>query len=160
MQHKTYTPVQAMRQNCLQCSEYRKDVANCPATDCPLYEYRMGRGPKEGTPRRTPLKAIRAYCKYCTLDNGKYIAFCPCDGLNSTRCHLWPYRFGKRPASAAKRYHPAYITPELMPSSNICLDDLPQVARGKSPMLLLQEKNFKKEQAEALSQEQEESRKD
>lgn len=37
-----------------------------------------------------PLKAIRVYCRWCTLDQAKEIQLCP-----STQCPLWRYRFGR-----------------------------------------------------------------
>ena len=71
-----------------------------------------------------PLKAIRRKCLDC-CENFKYIKYCPCDGFNSTRCELWPYRFGLSPTTAALKYGKMFLTPEEMPNPNVCLDDLP-----------------------------------
>ena len=48
-----------------------------------------------------PLKAIRATCMECA-GTAKAVAYCTCDGLNSTKCQLWPYRFGIRPETTAR----------------------------------------------------------
>ncbi|GAG31367.1 unnamed protein product, partial [marine sediment metagenome] len=43
----------------------------------------------------TPLKAIRKECLACSGGSLKYVRFCPCDGVHSKWCDLWPYRLGK-----------------------------------------------------------------
>ena len=44
----------------------------------------------------TPLRAIRAHCKECCGGEGwKEVECCAC-----LDCVLWPWRFGKRPATA------------------------------------------------------------
>jgi len=41
------TPLKAIRQKCLDCScGSDKEVRLCTVYDCPLYPYRMGRGPR------------------------------------------------------------------------------------------------------------------
>lgn len=41
------TPIKAIRAKCLDCCGYQmNEVRLCPATDCPLWEYRMGHRPK------------------------------------------------------------------------------------------------------------------
>lgn len=40
----------------------------------------------------TPIKAIRAKCLDCMCGNPNEVALCP-----STKCSLFPYRFGKNP---------------------------------------------------------------
>jgi hypothetical protein len=42
-----------------------------------------------------PLKAIRHKCLDCCGGSYTEVDNCPC-----TQCTLWPYRMGKRPASA------------------------------------------------------------
>lgn len=43
---KNLTPIQAIRQNCLECScGSSYEVNNCIITDCPLYKYRLGKNP-------------------------------------------------------------------------------------------------------------------
>jgi len=120
---KRLTPLRAIRACCLGCSENAPMVRDCEAHDCPLYPYRMGRMPQHGTSR--PLKAMRNYCLQCVGGNAKQIAWCPCDGVHSTRCALWPYRFGKRPQTIFAKHGPLLITPELMPGADVNLDNLP-----------------------------------
>ncbi len=43
---KKLTPVRAIRQYCLDCSGFQpKEARLCPATDCPLFTYRLGKNP-------------------------------------------------------------------------------------------------------------------
>ena len=46
----------------------------------------------------TPLKAIRAKCIDCCGGSRHEVRLCPV-----AACALWPYRFGKRSATVAKR---------------------------------------------------------
>lgn len=46
---------------------------------------------------RSPLKAIRLKCLDCSADSAKEVQLCPIED-----CPLWPYRFGKRPGTAAR----------------------------------------------------------
>jgi hypothetical protein len=40
------TPLKAIRAKCLDCCCYQQaEVRRCPATECPLYAYRMGHNP-------------------------------------------------------------------------------------------------------------------
>jgi hypothetical protein len=73
---------------------------------------------------KNPLKAIRAKCMDCSGD-WKTGMWCPCDGVHSGWCDLWPYRFGMRPGTARKKYGAKLITPELMPDAGTSIDDLP-----------------------------------
>ena len=70
-----------------------------------------------------PLKAIRQKCLDCCNDSAKYVKFCTEDGLHSTWCPLWPYRFGMRPRTAARRYGVRLMDPEQMPSADVPLED-------------------------------------
>jgi len=70
----------------------------------------------------TPLKAIRKNCLDCSGGSAKSVAYCPCDGVHSTRCHLWPYRFGFRPENVDP---PKFVKPGTLPCPNVNLDDLP-----------------------------------
>ena len=72
----------------------------------------------------TPIKAIRKKCLDCS-GTWKAVKYCPCDGLNSTRCELWPFRFGKRPQTAAKYYGAQFLDPQQMPDANDDIDSLP-----------------------------------
>lgn len=41
------TPIQAIRQMCRQCTGNQlKQIRDCTITDCPLYEFRMGKNPR------------------------------------------------------------------------------------------------------------------
>lgn len=47
---KKLTPMKAIRAKCLDCScGSFSEVKNCPITNCPLYPYKSGHKPKEGT---------------------------------------------------------------------------------------------------------------
>jgi len=70
----------------------------------------------------TPIRAIRQYCLDCS-SGPKAVKFCP-----DTACPLWPLRFGMRRKTAAKKFGPELLTPELMPDPNISLEDLPDTA--------------------------------
>ncbi len=76
-------------------------------------------------PRSTPMRSIRLNCLDCSGSSSKTVLWCPCDGIHSTRCHFWPYRFGCRPETIAERYGLALVTPDCMPGSDVCEDDLP-----------------------------------
>ena len=71
------------------------------------------------------LRAVRRHCLDCSAGSPKYVTWCPCDGLHSTFCDLWPYRFGRRPETARRVYGDRVLTPELMPPDDVSLDDLP-----------------------------------
>ncbi len=74
----------------------------------------------------TPVKAIRENCLDCSGGSPKHVTYCPRNGVHSTRCSLWPYRFGKRPATIRQRYGDPLLDPNKMPPANVELDDLPQ----------------------------------
>ena len=43
---KSLTPLKAIRQNCLDCSNRSaKEIKLCPIKDCPLYQFRFGKNP-------------------------------------------------------------------------------------------------------------------
>ena len=73
---------------------------------------------------RYPLAAIRSKCLDCS-ETSKYITWCPCDGLHSKLCALWPFRFGVRLDTAREKFGDAVLTPEWMPDANVELEDLP-----------------------------------
>lgn len=55
---RTLTPLKAIRAKCLDCScDSKKEVRECPITDCPLYAYRMGKRPQKGKPSTDDTKA-------------------------------------------------------------------------------------------------------
>ena len=82
--------------------------------------------------KETPLKVIRQKCLDCSL-SFKMVAYCPANGVHSSRCSLWLYRFGMRPETAAEKYGRHVVTPRLMPDSSVCLDDLPANAADWRP---------------------------
>ena len=67
----------------------------------------------------TPMQAIRRHCLECCGGRSSVVKYCTCDGVNSTRCDLWPFRFGKRPATVAKKYGKQLLDPRQMPSAAI-----------------------------------------
>src|SRR5512139_2804775 len=93
---RTLTPLKAIRSKCIDCSGFElKDVRECVFDGkdeelCPLYHLRMGKG------SRKTLKAIRAFCLWCCIDQKNEVKLCP-----SVGCSLWTYRFGKRPHNAS-----------------------------------------------------------
>jgi len=43
---KALTPVKSIRKYCLECCNLQpKEVKNCPALDCPLFNFRLGKNP-------------------------------------------------------------------------------------------------------------------
>ena len=81
---------------------------------------------------RTPLKAVREHCLGCA-QTAKAIGWCTCDGIHSAWCPLWPYRFGVRPRSAIRKHGEHMMKPELMPDSNMNLDNLPANFKAWKP---------------------------
>ena len=76
-------------------------------------------------PRResSPLAAIRAKCLDCCCGSFKTVRYCPCDGLNSTACDLWLFRFGKRPATIRRGPLARFLDPAAMPDAATALED-------------------------------------
>jgi len=71
----------------------------------------------------TPLRAIRAKCLDCCCGSVKAVRFCTLDGLNSTACALWPYRFGRRPATIRKGPLARLLDPASIPEASVLLED-------------------------------------
>ena len=71
---------------------------------------------------KTPLAAIRANCLEC-CGTAHIVKFCPCDGTNSTRCYLWPFRFGKRPSTMKRGPNGWLLDPEKMPGADVAQED-------------------------------------
>jgi len=71
------------------------------------------------------MKAIRVSCIDCCGGSPKSVTWCTLDGVHSTRCELWPYRFGCKPSSVKARYGPALVNPSMMPPANEEEDALP-----------------------------------
>ena len=71
----------------------------------------------------SPIRAIRKKCLDCCCGSAAAVRFCTCDGVNSTRCHLWPYRFGVRPETAARKCGKRFLDPAGMPSADVSQED-------------------------------------
>ena len=152
---KVFPPLKAIRKNCLDCSGgASKEVRNCEAMDCRLWAYRFGKRP--GTAARKyggkvvetegtipgPLRSIRRYCVDCAGESSHYARFCPCDGVHSTRCHVWPYRFGRRPGTVAERSGRNWITPGALPPPTVMLEECGKAVEVDPPESLhLQKKD-------------------
>lgn len=80
-------------------------------------------GKRMKTDTRTPIDAIRKHCLGCCNGSFKAVRFCTCDGVTSTWCELWPYRFGLRPATAKKRFGGRFLTPGALPHAGVELED-------------------------------------
>jgi hypothetical protein len=53
MSKTKHSPLRAIRAKCLDCScGKRAEIRRCPVTDCPLYQYRMGKNPYHGLSAR------------------------------------------------------------------------------------------------------------
>jgi len=50
--------------------------------------------------RKSPLKAIRAFCLMCVGYNSDEVAECTANNQKETRCPLYKYRFGKNQSGA------------------------------------------------------------
>lgn len=86
---------QAAWDRCTQCMDGTPHAA-CEDESCQLYPHRyVSRAARQSEGAR--LKAIRAYCLWC---GGTWLEVKECP---STPCALWPFRFGVRPQTAAKR---------------------------------------------------------
>lgn len=71
----------------------------------------------------SPLTAVRKNCLDCSGGSSQQVKFCPCDSVHSTRCHLWPYRFGKRPGTASSKYTEEFVTPGALPPPDVMLEE-------------------------------------
>ena len=72
----------------------------------------------------SPMKAIRAKCLDCS-GTAKVVKYCTADGINSTPCPLWLFRFGRRPATAAARFGKEFLSPGELPPASVLLESLP-----------------------------------
>ncbi len=58
----------------------------------------LNRRPSATLKKNTPMRAIRAHCLDCTCGSYQEVQLC-----TAPECPLYPFRFGKRPATMAKR---------------------------------------------------------
>jgi hypothetical protein len=70
------------------------------------------------------LRAVRLHCIDCCGGSQQAVKWCTCDGLHSSGCPLWPYRFGKVPKSAEQVLGPELLDPARMPDASTCLEEL------------------------------------
>ena len=90
-------------------------------TESHMAKMRAGRKAAAGTPtakRLSPIKAIRLKCLDCS-GTALVVKFCTLDGLHSTRCELWPFRFGRRPESVARGPNARFVDPNQMPDAYV-----------------------------------------
>jgi hypothetical protein len=94
------TPRTATDKICIDClglSQFStKKIEDCEGDTamngaCPIYPYRMG--------GRISVKKIRKYCLYCQGNSSKSVEEC-----TTFKCSYFPYRFGKSPAHANRRF--------------------------------------------------------
>ena len=90
------TPLRAIRKKCLWCcGDSRTEVKLCPASGCPIWEYRMGKRPKAAT--LTPIKAIKSKCRDCCGGTWADVQKCPGLKLADGPCSLHAFRLGTNP---------------------------------------------------------------
>jgi hypothetical protein len=87
---------------------------------------RLATAGRPKTVKISPLKAIRLKCLDC-CGTSDVVKFCTLDGVNSTRCSLWPFRFGERPQTVARGAKARFLDPHRMPPANV-----PQEECGKA----------------------------
>ena len=64
-------------------------ATRCDAEECPLHDYRTGHRPRGRKAKRTPMRALRAYCLWSCCESAAEVRLCP-----ATACPLWPWRRG------------------------------------------------------------------
>jgi hypothetical protein len=83
-------PLKVIRAYCLDCCcGDTREVQRCPATDCPIHIYRLGRKLGKGI---STIKSIRLRCINCSGYSIKDVEDCW-----NTGCPLYPYRMGRNP---------------------------------------------------------------
>ena len=91
----------AIRAECLTCMGGSEPlVRNCPSIRCHLWPHRMGRGDRK-------LAAIRLHCYECVGGDATTGAGAgDIEACTGSDCHLYPLRFGKKPADWRERMVP------------------------------------------------------
>lgn len=86
------TPLKAVRLYCRWCTnDYAPAIRDCPSEQCPLHNYRMGKG------RGSTLRTIRLKCLDCSCQQPSEVHDC-----KFTDCALYQYRMGRNPARAGQ----------------------------------------------------------
>lgn len=95
--------LKAIREHCVLCVNGKAQKSNleiiktCEHEKCPLWPYRMGVRPTDGTPHR-PLKACRTFCvEECLAGVPSEVPTCQGDQWVIAPCPLYPFRMGKNP---------------------------------------------------------------
>ena len=86
--------------------------------------------------RNLSIRVVRRNCLECSDGSAKAVVWCPCNGVASTRCEFWPYRFGLQPGTIRQKYGDRLLTPALMPSADVDLDLLPRAMVEASSELI------------------------
>ncbi len=68
---KTLSPLKAIRQYCLGCSENFKEVRLCPITKCELHPYRFGKSPNRQGTRKGNAEHLKAWREKKDKKEGK-----------------------------------------------------------------------------------------
>ena len=81
---------------------------------------------EEDTGKPIPWAKVRASCVDCMAGNSGSVVWCPNDGIHSTWCSSWPFRFGMEPQRVTERYCPELVDPSAMPDASTSTEDLPR----------------------------------
>jgi hypothetical protein len=99
---KSYTgasyPTRAIRAECLTCMGGSQALVRaCLSTRCHLWNHRLGSG-------KGKLAAIRSHCYECVgSDEASTTGWPDIERCTMPECHLFPLRFGKKPADWRER---------------------------------------------------------
>lgn len=137
------TPLRAIRERCLWCClNSRLEVSLCPAKDCPLWPFRLGRGTKgQGL---SPTRAIQRYCLICAGGadirgeiRGSTSKVVSCSGElrkdshhDGSPCTLWSYRTAQARRQTKARARQARQLNQR-PAVGQLLEELPAPGHGQ-----------------------------
>jgi len=121
------TPLKSVRKYCLWCCcNNESEVKQCPATNCALHKFRLGKG-------NISVKDIRAKCIDCSGGELNRVKDCPFSkaltpeqskkpdsNSGNYPCSLYPYRMGHNPNIKGNASHLAKIG--YKPASKIPLE--------------------------------------
>lgn len=91
--------LKAIHKHCLMCGNEQRGNATktCNYPACPLWPYRMGTRPADGSPHR-PLKACRSFCvNECQAEQAQQVKDCQGDTWVVGPCPLYRFRMGRNP---------------------------------------------------------------